>query len=60
VQLDESDRMGMLEVINSNDIKIVHVNPFQQGTKWYILKETQNDSIFTLGPENKLAVFKRD
>jgi hypothetical protein len=60
VQLNGSDGMGMLEVINSNDIKIVHVNPFHQGTNWYIIKETYNDSINTLGPEYKLAIFKRD
>jgi hypothetical protein len=60
VQLNESGGLGMIEVINSDDVKVVHANPFKTGTNWFTLKEIYAKNVTGIIPGTKLAMYRRD
>jgi hypothetical protein len=51
--------MGMIEVIDSDDILITQVHPFKGGNDWYSLKESYKGTNVGISPSLKLAVYKR-
>jgi hypothetical protein len=59
VDLKNSNGMSMIEVKNSNDILITHVQPFRGGEGWYSFKETKDSAEITINPAMKIALFRR-
>jgi hypothetical protein len=59
VDLKNSGGMSMIEVANSNDVLITHVQPFRGGEGWYSFRERKDNAEVTIDPAMKLALFKR-